>query len=228
MVELTTPFWLASTVLTETQTVNDWLKSQRIQPRWIDEVIRICNPAGAEALAVTGINEDVPQLQWPGGLYSESHYLQTACREIAVTNRQMILLLSDSGHQRTAVILAAPAAVGMYNLLPQTYVEELSSSRLPEVEADLLSSLDQILLKKQKKTVQVKELLLIQPSGKRPVKSETTFSSAGWVKETNPDAGTMAACHNLVQTLLKKQQSNGLAVDMTADRQLYLIWIERV
>jgi hypothetical protein len=228
MVELTVPFWLTSAVLADDQSVNDWLKSQRIQARWIDEIVRISGSGSEGALAVDGIGESVSQLLWPRELYSESLYFQSACREIAVDDRRMILLLADSGQQRTAVLLAAPAAVGMYNLMPQAYVEEFMAPRLSADAGELMTWLDSFLLKHEKKPTQVKELLLVQSIGRRPVKAETAFSAAGWVKTANAQAGALSACHDLVQALLTRQQSNGLAVEVAADRQLFINWIERV
>jgi hypothetical protein len=226
MAEMTLPFWLTSAVLEETQTVNDWLKAQRVQPRWIDEVIHICDPRTAPALTLSGLEKSTPQFNWPEQVQSDFFYLQAACREIAVGERRLILLLSGSGLQRTAVLLASPSAAGMYNLMPLAYVEELSCFHVDDSEPDLLQTLENALTAKEKKAAQVKDLLLLQTDGKRPVKSESAFSGASWVKVSHPAAGSLAACHDLVQQLATKKHSNGLAAELSTDRHLYLTWIE--
>ena len=228
MAELTIPFWLTSSVLADSQSINDWLKSERVQPRWIDEVIRITDNGAEDSLIVSGIGVGVPQINWASRLYSEHLFLQAACREIEVGERRLILLLSDSGGQRAGVLLASPSAVGMYNLMPQAYLEELFSLRLPDADAQVLEILSSELLKKERKAAQVKALLLVQAQAKRPVKAETDFSGAAWVKPVNPAAGSLSACHDLVQALMGKKQANGLAVEVAADRQLFATWIERI
>jgi len=228
MAELTIPFWLTSGVLADSQSINDWLKSERVQPRWIDEVIRITDNGAEDSLKVSGIGVGVPQFNWASGQYSEHLFLQAACREIEVGERRLILLLSDSGGQRVGVLLASPSAVGMYNLMPQAYLEEFFSLRLPDAEVNVLEILSSELLKKGRKAAQVKALLLVQAQAKRPVKAETDFSGAAWVKQVNPAAGAISACRDLVQVLMEKKQANGLAVEVAADRQLFATWIERI
>jgi len=228
MVEMTVPFWLASTVLPESTTINAWLKTQGVQPRWIDEVIRLVETGTENDLGLVGLEATVPEFYWTRDQTNEQLIFQAACREIAVDDRNLILLLSSQARQTTAVLLASPPAVGMYNLMPLAYVEEQLSLRIPSADAAILPILETALLKKQKKVSQVKELLLVQAAGKRPVKAETAFASAGWVKPQNPVAGALNACHELVQVLVQKKLANGLAVELAAAQQLFATWIECV
>ena len=228
MVEMTIPFWLTSAVLLRSETVAGWLKSQRVQPRWIDEVIRLSESDVENGLDLTGLEPNVPEFRWNSDQVSEQFMFHAACREVAVDDRNLILLLSSQAWQTTAVLLASPAAVGMYNLIPMAYVEELISLRLPGAEAELFPILESALLKKQRKPAQLKEILMVSAAGKRPVKAETAFASAGWVRPQNPAAGALAACHELVGALAQKEQANGLAVELTAAGQLFATWIERV
>jgi hypothetical protein len=224
MPELTLPFWLESTVLPESETINDWLKTCRVQPRWIDEVIRVSTDTAAPSpVALDGLEPSTLQLEWPLGWNSEHSLLQAACREISVGDRRLILLLA----QQTAVLLAAPAVIGMYNLMPLAYVDELFSVHMPAPEMALLDFLDALLQKKQRKSSQVNQLLLVQHDAKRPVKTNTGFEGAGWVKSQLP-GGALTAAHELVQSLAQKKQVNGLAVEVGAEQNLFATWIERV
>jgi hypothetical protein len=227
MTELTIPFWLASSVLVEGQTVNGWLHSQRVQARWIDEVIQI-RDSGAEQSVVTGISADVLQVEWVDTHISDQYFVHSACREIEVGDRRLILLLSCHKNTSTVVLLAAPAAVGMYNLLPLVYMEELFEFNCPVNNPDVLAFLDIAIQKKQKKTSSLKALGFIQSSGKRPVKAETAFANAAWVKLPEEISGSLAACHEMVQVLTQKQQSNGLTVEVSANQVLFATWMERV
>lgn len=228
MTEMTIPFWLASAVLPRSETVTGWLKSQRLQPRWIDEVIRLTESGPENDLDLIGLEPNVPEFRWNSDQVNEQFIFHAACREVAVDDRNLILLLSGQSRQTTAVLLASPAAVGMYNLIPEAYVEELISLRLPGTEVELFPILESALLKKQRKPAQLKAICLVNAAGKRPVKAETAFASAGWVKPQNPAAGALAACHELVGALAQKELTNGLAAEVTAAGQLFATWIERV
>jgi hypothetical protein len=228
MVELTIPFWFASCVLSETESINSWLKTQKVQPRWIDEVIRVTEPGLESGFALTGIESSALQFGWSAGQFSDHKLLQAACREIAMGERSLALLLSCRNHQRTAVLLAAPTAVGMYNLVPLAYVEELFTLQIPSSDMDLLAALEIAIIKKGKKAEQLKELLWLQNEGKRPVKSNTAFTAAQWVSLQGRPAGILPACHELVQVLLQKKQVNGLAVEVDASQHLFATWIERI
>ena len=228
MVEMTLPFWLDSTVLSATETVNAWLKTRHFQPRWIDEVIYIEETGSELEVDLTGIEPNVPEFHWTWSQTNEQLIFQAACREIAVDDRNLILLLSSQAQQTTVVLLASPAAVGMYNLMPMAYVEDLIGLRISSGQAEVFKALEAALLKRQRKPVQLKQLLLVSENGKRPVKAETPFASAGWVKSQNPAAGALTACHELIGTLVQKLQTNGLAVELTTAGQLFATWIERV
>jgi hypothetical protein len=204
MVELTIPFWFASCVLSETESINSWLKTQKVQPRWIDEVIRVTEPGLESGFALTGIESSALQFGWSAGQFSDHKLLQAACREIA------------------------PTAVGMYNLVPLAYVEELFTLQIPSSDMDLLAALEIAIIKKGKKAEQLKELLWLQNEGKRPVKSNTAFTAAQWVSLQGRPAGILPACHELVQVLLQKKQVNGLAVEVDASQHLFATWIERI
>ena len=227
MTELTTPFWLASAVLTGGQTVNDWLRSQRVQARWIDEVIQI-RDASMERSVVAGISADVPQMDWADTQISEQYFIHTACREIATGERRLILLLSKKEKFSTALLLAAPAAVGMYNLMPLAYLEELFEFVVPANDADVLTLLDSALEKKQRKASSLKAFGFLQASGKRPVKADTAFANSLWVKPTEGTSGSLAACHEMAQILTQKRLSSGLSVEVAANQILFATWMERV
>jgi len=217
------PFWLTSAILSPGETVEGWLTAQHIRPRWIDEIIQIDADAGKETLSISGIVAEVPWLHSRAGQVSEHFVLQGACREIAVGDRRMILLISLPA----VVLLVAPAAVGMYNLFPQAYVEEFFNQKRAAADVPVLEYLEALLQKKQRKAAQLDGLLLVQAGGKRPVKAETAFSGAAWVKP--PELlGALAGCHELVQALLQKKRGDGLAVEVTADQNLWATWIERV
>jgi hypothetical protein len=228
MVELTIPFWLASGVLSETESINSWLKTQKVQPRWIDEVIRFTQPGLENEIVLTGIEPSALQFNWSASQLSDYQLLQAACREITMGDRSLALLLSCRNHQRTAVLLAAPAAVGMYNLVPLAYVEESFTLQIPSSDMDLLAALEIAIIKKGKKAEQLKELLWLQNEGKRPVKSNTAFVSAQWLNLQSRPAGILPACHELVQALLQKKQVNGLAVEVDASQHLFATWIEHI
>ncbi|MHC1740309.1 MAG: hypothetical protein AB9897_04275 [Anaerolineaceae bacterium] len=227
MVELTVPFWLTSAILPETETVSEWLRSQRVQPRWIDEVVCMTYTQDGNDSIVPNLAVDALQFIWPIGTHSEQYFLQSACREISVKDRRLILLLSKQREQTATVLLASPETVGMYNLMPLAYVEGLISTHLPSPNIEFFEFIDSTLLAKGKKVNQVKQLW-VQTDDKRPTKTETPFASAAWVKTEREKAGSLAGCHGVVQALIQKNQSNGLAIEVDAYRQLFATWIERV
>ena len=225
MTDFLTPFWLASSLLEENQSILDWLKTQRIQARWIDEVIFLGAPT--DSGQIPGVKEEVLLTTWKDPDLSEQYFLHQACRELALNERNLILLVSTRNQIRTVVLLASPGAVGMYNLLPQAYLTDWLQFKVPAESLELLAVIESALERKHKKAPAVKELLLVQSDGKRPVKSGSGFAGAGWVPVVK-GAGMLAQCHSLVAALTEKQQTNGMAVDIDPDRNLFLTWIERV
>lgn len=222
MAELTIPFWLASAEIRDGISVNDWLRSRHIQLRWIDELLQITE----KKIPVEGIDPSVPQFIWPAGQITDFYFLQSACREIALGEKRLILILSARHEVTTAVLLAAPAAVGMYNLIPQAYVEDWFYSVLSD-PANLFDFLERSLVKVQRKPSEVDDLLLLM-DGKRPIKTKTNFEHSAWVKPEEVVSGTLQACHELVQRLIGKKHSNGLAVEVTQDKKCYTAWFERI
>lgn len=226
MTEITLPFWQASAVLNKDQTVENWLQSEHIRARWIDEVVWIIDEGTDTTSSISGLKQDAVQTKWIKPTISEQYFLHGACREIALGERQLVLLLSVRTGHKTAVLLAGPVAAGMYNLMPQAYIEEWF--QFSGDETALLTHLDQALAGKKRKSSAIKALALLQADGKRPSKTDTPFAGATWVKMQDPGEGPLAVCHELVTALIEKQQKNGLAVEETTDKAVYATWIERI
>lgn len=226
MTEITIPFWLASAVLTNDQTVENWLQTQHIRARWIDEVVWIFEGKENSSCSIANLNVEAVQTKWSNPPVSEQYFLHCACREIALGERQLVLLLSIRSQTTTAVLLAGPGAAGMYNLMPQAYIEELF--QFPGGETALLTRLDQVVAEKKRKSSTIKELSLARVDGKRPTKTGTPFAGATWVNPQQESLGSLAACHEMVDALIEKQQNIGLAVEETAEHLVFAAWIERV
>jgi hypothetical protein len=226
MTETTIPFWQTSGVLTEEQSINDWLQAQHILPRWLDEVVWIYENNSTEMIAITGLKPETIQMNWRSPAFSELYFLHCACREIALGERRLVLLISIRVKRVTAVILAAPAAVGMYNLFPEVYIDDLIQSVVPG--EDIMEELDKSLLKKGRKPSSTKLFCLNTPGRKRPSKTGTNFSGAGWVKPEGEDWGTLEACHEVIHSMKTKQQKNGLVAEVTMDQLLFATWFETV
>jgi hypothetical protein len=223
MTELTIPFWLTSGWIARRAELPAWLKSQHIQPRWIDEEIIVSStPAAEEPISPT-----VFFFKWPREVGVESLFLQQAAREIAAGDRRMILLSVIHPQGCRVVLLGSPAAVGMYNLMPQAYLTDWLALPPAAEEVPILSVLETMWTKRTKKPAQVKCLSLLLP-GKRPTKAETVFKNAAWVKPEQPAEGGIGAAHALVQALLEKKQGNALLAEFDERQQLFSCWIEGV
>lgn len=223
MTELTVPFWLAGGWVADRSQLPDWLKSQHIQPRWIDEEIFLSSQAEPAAPLIT------PALffQWPRALAAESQVLQQAAREIAGGERRMILLSVLHPEGCRLVVLCSPAAVGMYNLMPLAYVTDWLALPSAAQDSPVLSLLETVWARRERKVAQVKGLSLLQP-GKRPVKGETAFKSAAWISPEHPAEEGIGAAQALVEALIAKKQGNALLAEYDERQQLFSCWIEAV
>lgn len=219
MTEITIPFWLNSKVLTTNDTVESWLQANHIRPRWVDEVIQM----GEQPVTLADLPTEVPWLRSPMGPIAENSTFQAACREIAVGERHLILLVALPA----IVLLASPGAVGMYNLFPQAYIDGLFCMKANVSTESDWALLETALLKKECKAGQISELLWLQEDGRRPIKAGTAFASATWVKP-DPSRTMLASCHEVVQSLILKKQTNGLVVEIDVENILFATWIERV
>jgi hypothetical protein len=226
MTETTIPFWQTSGVLTEEQSINDWLQAQHILPRWLDEVVWIYENNSPVMTAITGLKPETIQMNWKNPAVSELYFLHCACREITLGERRLVLLVSVCAKRVTAVVLAAPAAVGMYNLFPEVYVDELVQSTVSG--EDFLEALDNSLSKMGRKSSSMKLFCLNTPGRKRPSKTGTNFSGAGWVKPEGDYWGTLEACHEVIHSMKTKQQKNGMVAEVTMDQILFATWFETV
>lgn len=228
MADLSLPFWLASTRLEKSASIPDWLKSIHLQTRWFDEIIFI--PANRET--------QFPRL--PGGndqaIYRSTNQgedglriLHDACREIITGDRHMTLLICETLEATLPIILVSPAAAGIYNLSPIAYMDARLAFHLPEKEANLLMLLQDKLKKKEKSPSQLDLLAFRSRSYKQPVKSETPFEKAAWLKAENGEGLTgLTACHDLVAGLISKNKKNGLVVEVSDEANVSAIWIERI
>lgn len=228
MAELTTPFLLAGASLEPNASLSDWLRSVHIQPRWLDEVV-VVSPY--VSLRSTGLAEAKPNLltyRWPGWKQSQHFLLQQACREIGCGERRLILLLSESEAVTTALVLAAPAAIGIYNQIPLAYLDAWFALHIENTGASLFDALSEPLKKAEKKPQQLHTLFLTAGRMKKPVKSGTDYASATWTKPTSEPANAISACLDVLNTLTSSGKKNGLAVEVDDSPNLYGVWIERL
>ncbi len=223
MTELTVPFWLAGGWVADRAQLPDWLKSRHIQPRWIDEEILLSAQTGP----TTPLIAPALFFQWPRALAAESQVLQQAAREIAVGERRMVLLSVLHPEGCRLAVLCSPAAVGMYNLMPLAYVTDWLTLPSSAQDSPVLSLLETVWARRERKVAQVKELSLLLP-GKRPVKGETAFKNAAWVSPEQSVEGGIGAAQALVEALIAKKQGNALLVEYDERQQLFSCWIEAV
>ena len=228
MPELTLPFWLNSATLDLSEPLESWLKIVRIQPRWLDEIIVTSNTAEQRFSDLNGITETVSITRWPRWDKSQHLLLHDACRKIIVGDRRLVLLIAEAAEQTTAVLISAPAIVGMYNLSPIAYLDTRLELHLPKLEASLLDLLETPLIKADKKPPQLDALLITPGPQKRPVKSQTSFEHAAWVKPKSGEAGALASCHDLLTHLGTAQRKHGLAVEVTSALDVFATGLERI
>lgn len=228
MPELILPFWLASATLDSSTSVRDWMRSVRVNPRWLDEIV-VTSPSDSLRFdGVEGCPDSALIYRWQGWQHSQHLLLHNACREIIVGDRRLILLISESKTQTTAILLAAPATIGIFNLSPLAYVNAQFSEHLLTSDVNLLAQLEPHLKRAEKKTSQLDTLLIFPGPCKRPVKSQTPFAGATWTKP-QPDAeGALAACHEVLSNLITTRHKNGLALEVETGLNLYASWIERI
>jgi hypothetical protein len=228
MPELTIPFWLASTTMEASASIRDWMRSVRVNPRWLDEVV-VTTPASTLRFdGLEGCPDSALIYRWQDWQQSQHLLLHNACREIVVGDRRLNLLISEAAATTTAVLLAAPAIIGIYNLSPLAYVEERFSDHLLTAEVDLLAQLETDLKKAERKPSQINSLLIDPGPCKKPIKSKTPFEGASWAKAQPGAEGGLAACHDVLNSLMTSGRKNGLALEVEPDLNLYATWIERI
>ena len=228
MAELTVPFWLASSTFEASASVGDWMRTVRVNPRWLDEIVVISTSDTLRFQGIEGCPDSTIIYRWVGWHRSEHLLLHNACREVIIGDRRLILLLSESKTTTTAVLLSAPAMVGIYNLNPLAYVDAHFSTSLHDVEVNLLETLAPLLAKIEKKPSQVDTLLISPGPCKRPVKTQTEFAGATWTKPQPEAEGALAACHEVLNTLIPSKHKNGLALEVEPHLDMYATWIEKI
>jgi hypothetical protein len=228
MADLAPAFWLASARLDSVAALPGWLKSVHVQPRWLDEIVTVSIDQTIEAISIAGLDDAVlvSRLEnWPKSLQPLLH---DACRKTANSEKDLILLVSQSTAGVTAALVSSPVVVGKYNLMPLAYLENRLSFHFPGKEDGLLDSIQIKLQKAERSAAELKLLAFHSPVCKRPVKSETPFTGAAWLSQVaGADRGTLAMGHDLATTLTAKKK-HGLIVEIDNDRDLYATWMEAV
>ncbi len=228
MAELTQPFLLAGTILNTDASITDWLRTVHIQPRWLDEMIVVSSTSDLHLKELNGLPTTSLIYRWTEWHQSELYFLHQACREIRTGEKRMILLVSESTEATSALVLSSPAAIGIYNQIPLAYLDNQFSQHLENPNQDLLSTLESILEKADKKPQLLDSLSIDPGKQKRPVKNKTAFESATWTKSTNLRSGTISACLDVLNSLIDNKKKNGLVAEMDSAQNLYGIWIERL
>jgi hypothetical protein len=229
MAESIQPFWLASARLTSPAELSDWMRSVRIQPRWLDEVILFSPEQEFAIPPLQELDETVMVTRHFPWHTSQLSILHDACRKINSGDRGMILILSVSAQATTAIILCSPSKTGMYNMMPLAYMDVRLALHLPTMNIDILETIARELAATEKSASQLHYLAFTSATLKRPVKSASPFSGAAWVKsEPGAEASALAACHDLVTQLATTKKKHGLAFEIDTESNLYASWIEMV
>jgi hypothetical protein len=228
MPELIQPFILAAGTLAEDSTLETWLKTTQVQPRWLDEIVVASSSAELRFNHLPGADAGTLVYSWPAWQRSEHYLIQQASREIATGERRLILLVSEGENSTSALLLAAPAVIGYYNQLPQAYLQHLFVTHLISAEPDLLAETATQVLAADRKPEEIHALSLNVFNQKKPGKSGTPFESAGWVKSASGQPGAIAAMGDTLASLAPGKKKNGLVLELDGERNLYGIWIEKV
>lgn len=228
MPELIQPFILAAGTLNESSTLESWLKSMQVQPRWLDEIIVVSAADPIRFIGLPGADAATLVYSWPAWQRSEHYLIQQASREIATGERRLILLVSEAENATSALLLAAPAVIGYYNQLPQAYLQHLFVTHLTTSEPDLLAETATQVQAAGRKAEEIHTLSLNAFNLKKPGKSGTAFESAGWVKSASGQPGAIAAMGDALASLSPAKKKNGLVLELDGEYNLYGIWIEKV
>ncbi len=228
MPELTQPFLLAAAHIPQDQSLDSWLKSLHIQPRWLDEIIVLSADAHLRFTDLPGADAAVLLYPWPNWQRSELFAVQQSFREIATGERRLILLISEAERTSSVLLLAAPAVIGYYNQVPQAYLNHLFVQHLSATENDLLALLENQLTSAGRKPEELHTLSLQAKTQKRPGKSGSRFASATWAKSATPESGALAALVDVIHSLNQTHKKNGLVADLDSEGNLYGVWVERV
>lgn len=228
MPELIQPFILAAGTLAEDSTLETWLKTTQVQPRWLDEIVVVSFSAELRFNHLPGADAGTLVYTWPAWQRSEHYLIQQASREIATGERRLILLVSEGENSTSALLLAAPAVIGYYNQLPQAYLQHLFVTHPSAQEIDLLAETATQIQAADRKPEEIHALSLSVFNQKKPGKSGTPFESAGWVKSASGQPGAIAAMGDTLASLAPGKKKNGLVLELDGERNLYGIWIEKV
>lgn len=228
MPELIQPFILAAGTLNESSTLESWLKSMQVQPRWLDEIIVVSSAAQIRFKSLAGADAATLIYCWSSWQRSEHYLIQQASREIATGERRLILLVSEGQTATSALLLAAPAVIGYYNQLPQAYLQHLFVTHLTATEPDLLAETATQVQVAGRKPEEIHVLSLNPGTQRKPGKSGTPFEPAGWVKFASGQTDAIAAMGDTLTSLSPAKKKNGLVVELDGENNLYGIWIEKV
>jgi len=227
MAEITQPFWLASATLDASASVADWLRSVRVQPRWLEEIV-VFSSAQIRFDKIEGCRPSTLVYRWPDWQISQHLLLHQACREISLGERRLILLLAEAPTSTTVLLLGAPAAVGLYNLDPLASAAPFLSEHLENADVNLLEEIEPRLKKLDKKPSELNTMLISPGPCKKPVKSQTPFAPATWTKSLSNNEQAFESCQNVLAALTQTGKKNGLALEVDMDLNLYATWIERL
>lgn len=228
MADLVQPFWLASARMESAADLPGWLKSIHIQPRWLDEIITVTAGAPIDHSGLAGLQESILIHQNSDWKAARLPILHDACRKIETGDSEMILLAATSSAGLTGVILCSPVKVGMYNMIPLAYTGTRLALHISDKEANLPGLMDAALKQEDHKASEVNYLSFTSVACKRPVKTESPFAQAVWVKQEKSTADcAISACHDLVTAVsTAKKKKQGLAVEVDHNLDLYTAWIE--
>lgn len=228
MPELIQPFILAAGTLADGSTLETWLKTSQVQPRWVDEIIVVSETDQIRFNGLSGADAATLIYVWPSWQRSELYLIHQASREIATGERRLILLVSECETSTSALLMAAPAVIGYYNQLPQAYLQHLFVTHLSTAEPDLLAETATQVQAAGRKPEEIHALSLSVFNQKKPGKSGTAFESAGWVKSAPGQTGAIAAMGDTLSSLSPAKKKNGLVLELDGEHNLYGIWFEKV
>lgn len=228
MPELIQPFILAAGTLNDNSTLDSWLNTSHVQPRWLDEIIVVSSSTTIRFSHLPGADAATLVYAWPAWQRSEHYLIQQASREIATGERRLILLMSEGDNTTAALLLASPAVIGYYNQLPQAYLQSLFVTHLTAADANLFDETAAQIQTAGRRPEEIQALYLNAGTQKKPTKTGTAFEAAGWVKSALQQPGAIAAMVDTLTSLNPAKKKNGLVLELDNETNLYGVWIERV
>jgi hypothetical protein len=180
-----------------------------------------------EALGENGPRAPLAFL-WPNLPLLSHSLLRNACAGLAAEEATLIAMVEKNQTAAEAALLGSPAAVGVYNLAPQSrLVAHMSAGWETSPLADTFEAVASFLKKLEVDPAELTSLALASPVSSDKIEKPEVWKDAAWFSAPI-EQGVLTPLNWLAAKLQADTPALGLLVSLSADHRALFTLVERV